>query len=729
MKKTSCIPFVVLMLMVCSAFVSCSKDDTREAEDESSIASLGALDYTIDGYYDGVLYYQITSNSENTAKIVKCSPSASAVMKIPSHVKINGKKYSITSVSSRAFDKCENISSLVIPNTVVSIGDHAFRDCRNLASVVFGKNVEYVGVFPFYGDGIDSESEGPYGSISRLEFADMESLCRIMCTTYINRDRHAKFYVQGEEVHDITIPNYVTSICAGAFWGCESFTSVSIGKNVTSIGAGAFKSSGLTSVVIEDGVASIGVGAFYGCYGLKAVTIKGNGVTSIERGAFMGCNNLTSLNIGSGVTSIGPMAFDGCNGLTSIMVDKNNPVYDSRENCNAIIETNSNTLVMGCKKTIIPGSIISIGAYAFQNCRDLTSLVIPNSVTSIGNRAFSGCSGLTSLNIPHNVVSIDAYAFENCRGLTSIKIEDSKNVLAFGREAFYKCPLTNLYLGRDISGIVFSTLSSLTISTSVTSIGDYAFQNCRKLTSLEIPNSVVSIGKDAFDGCNGLISLKIQDGIDDLEFNSSPIVGRSGFPSLETLYLGRNIKNNISQISPFEECTKLSLLTISKYVTSIAYSLFRGCSGLTSVTIPNSVINIERYAFQDCSGLSSVTIPNSVTTIGNGAFLGCHSLTSVTIPNSVTTIGVGAFAYSGLTSLVIPKSVTSIGALIAPWCNKLEWIKVEALNPPMVMKGDNSDDYSPCGFVTCPIYVPQNSVNAYKTAYSWKNDADRIQGF
>ncbi len=724
MQKTSCISFVVLMLMVCSAFVSCSKDDTGEAEDESSIASLGALDYTIDGYFDGVLYYQITSNSENTATIVKCSPSASAVMKIPSYVKINGKKYSITSVSSRAFDKCENISSLVIPNTVVEICDHAFSYCRNLASVVFGKNVEYVGVSVFY-----------ECSISRLEFVDMESLCKIMCTNYIEHSGDAKFYVQREEVHDITINNNVTSICKRAFQNCSGLTSVFIGKNVKSIGEGAFQNcSGLTSVVIEDGVASIGAGAFSGCDGLNAVTIKGNGATSIESGAFSGCNNLTSLNIGSGVTSIGPEAFMGFgskrNGLTSIMVDKNNPVYDSRENCNAIIETNSNTLVMGCEKTIIPGSIISIGAWAFLNCRDLTSLVIPNSVTSIGNTAFYQCSGLTSLVIPNSVTSIGNGAFNGCSGLTSIKIEDSKDVLAFGKEAFNQCPLTNLYLGRDISGIVFSTLSSLTISTSVTSIGDYAFQNCRNLTSLVIPNSVLSIGKDAFDGCNGLVSLIIQNGVDDLELNSSSLVERSRFPSLETLYLGRNIKNNISYTSPFEGCTKLSSLTISKYVTSIAYNLFYGCSGLSSVTIPNSVTTIEGDAFEGCSGLSSVTIPNSVTTIRFCAFRGCSGLSSVTIPNSVTTIGEGAFAKcSGLTSLVIPKSVTSIGTNIAAGCNKLEWIKVEALNPPMVMKGDWSDDCSPCSSVTCPIYVPQNSVNAYKTAYSWKNDADRIQGF
>ncbi len=151
------------------------------------------------------------------------------------------------------------------------------------------------------------------------------------------------------------------------------------------------------------------------------ITIIG-GVTSIGKEAFFGCSGLTSLVIPEGVTSIGDWAFRGCSGLTSISVDVNNPKYDSRNNCNAIIETETNILIAGCKNTIIPDSVTSIGEGAFRDCSGLTSLVIPEGVKSIGRCAFEGCSGLTSLVIPESVTSIGNYAFYGCSGLKEIRI-------------------------------------------------------------------------------------------------------------------------------------------------------------------------------------------------------------------------------------------------------------------------------------------------------------------
>ena len=265
------------------------------------------------------------------------------------------------------------------------------------------------------------------------------------------------------DLSSITIPNSVTSIGNEAFDGCRSLTSISIPNSVTNIGNYAFWGcSGLTSISIPNSVTSIGISAFSDCSGLTSISIP-NSVTSIGFSAFEGCNSLTSISIPNSVTSIGNGAFRGCSGLTSIKVESGNTVYDSRNNCNAIIKMYNDELIAGCKNTVIPNSVTSIGSYAFEGCSGLTSISIPNSVTSIRSSAFSNCSGLTSISIPNSVTSIGNYAFYYCSGLTSISIPNS-----------------------------------------VTSIGNDAFSGCSGLTSISIPNSVTIIGSNAFYYCRGL---------------------------------------------------------------------------------------------------------------------------------------------------------------------------------------------------------------------------------
>ena len=283
----------------------------------------------------------------------------------------------------------------------------------------------------------------------------------------------------------------VTSIGAGAFSGCRGLTSVTIPNSVTSIGVGAFSGChGLTSVTIPNSVTSIGNYAFYDCRGLTSITIP-NSVTSIGKEAFYSCRGLTSITIPNSVTSIGESAFYDCSGLTSIKVEAGNTIYDSRNNCNAIIETATNTLIAGCQNTVIPNGVTSLGEGAFGGCSSLTSINIPNSVTRIGSSAFSGCRGLTSITIGNSVTSIGNNAFAGCSGLTSVTIPNS--VTSIGDAAFGRC----------------SSLTSVNIPDGVTSIGSWTFSGCSSLTSVIIPNSVTSIGVSAFSGCSSLTSVNI----------------------------------------------------------------------------------------------------------------------------------------------------------------------------------------------------------------------------
>ena len=310
------------------------------------------------------------------------------------------------------------------------------------------------------------------------------------------------------------------------------------------------------SVKISHSVTSIGYQAFYGCSGLTSITIPSS-VTSIEYWAFSE-SGLTSIIIPSSVTSIGTSPFSNCSDLTHIEVESGNKNYDSRNSCNAIIETSFNTLVAGCKNTTIPSSVTSIGNQAFYGCSGMTSITIPNSVTSIGNSAFLGCSGLTSITIPSSVTSIDIQAFSGCSGLTSITIPSS--VTSIGSSAFSGC----------------SGLTSITIPSSVTSIGSSAFSGCSGLTSITIPSSMTCIGDCVFQNCSGLTSITI--------------------PSSVT---------SIGDCA-FQHCSGLTSITIPSSVTSIGDYTFSYCHSLTTLMIPSSVTSIGSSTFYGCYQLQTV---------------------------------------------------------------------------------------------------------------------------
>lgn len=583
---------------------------------------------------DGIkLYYSFINNSTELM-VTSGDTKASGNVVIPEEIIYDGITYKVTCIGKSAFLNwdieevtipnsvitiedyafygCE-ISNVTIPNSVTSIGESAFENAYSLRIVTIGSGVTSIGRHAFFRNGgwpptleiVVSLAEEPIEIIGKsneddspFNEATFENAILYVPAGTTNKYEATKGWQDFDHVKegDGRAINYelyngglmvVKGIYSGDVVIPEEATYMGQKLKVIAIGEEAFsRCGGLTSVTLPNTLTSIGEFAFEGCSGLTSIIFP-NSLTTIEHGAFWGCTGLTSISIPGSVTAIGGgdrNPFLKCN-LTSIKVEEGNTVYDSRYNCNAIIETKSNTLVTGCRNTVIPNDVTTIGYGSFI-CPDLTSITIPNSVISIETEAFSQ-TNLTSVVIPNSVTSIGNYAFSWCDNLTSITI--GSGVTSIGWTAFFNPFSTNL---KTVVSLIQEPFEI-----DQESVQPTFSENILQDATLYVP--VGSIDKyKATKGWKEFVNIVEINPISDFTNNEATYVVEEGNTVSVSV---------IDQIDGHYEIPEIvNNNGVDYFVTAIADHAFENQTGLTAITIPATIASIGERAFAGCVNLNNI---------------------------------------------------------------------------------------------------------------------------
>ncbi len=574
---------------------------------------------------------------------------------------------------------------------------------------------------------IPSKYDGlyPISTIDYSAFSGCSAAEEIIIPNSIKELYHA-FY-GCNSLKNITIPSSVSLMSTSCFEYCTSLETVEICNGLTIIGNRAFANCpALSSISIPDSVNTIGNAAFTGCTSLEEIVLPSN-LSTLGSDVFNSCTALSSIIIPDGVELINERLLRGCSSLKNVTLSKNiKTIYQNAFADCPLIESLD-----------LPSTLETIDCYAFKNCASLTSLVFPNSLSTNGYGSLLGCSSLTSLTMPFVGYS-----------------QSSNNYLGYLFEIDHKTD------SNSVKTKVPSTLSAIILSNKCTEIGDYAFFACSSITSISIPSSVTSIGTYAMSGCSitsivipssvtsiGEYALRCN-GLRTLELPTCSsirnIYDASGYYEIpfENITIcdgASSIPNNM-----FSGCKNLISVTIPETVTSIGEGAFSGCSSLTSITIPETVTSIGEGAFSGCSSLKSVVMPSSITRITNYMLSGCSSLEEIVIPSSVKTIGSYAFNYcSSLKTINIPSVVTNIGYAAFRYCTSLKSIDlpdniqnigenafegcslIETINIPSSVSYISSNLFKDCSSLKA-IIVPETISYISKGAFSGCSSLEKI---
>ena len=641
----------------------------------------------------------------------------------------------VTKIDVNAFNGCQKMAAIRIPDTITEIDDSAFYNCKALAEFYMPSSVQKVGRWGFaYCTGL-----------KKVTISDLAAWCAIALTgNYSNPLYWSKhLYLNGDEIIDLVIPDGVETIENYVFWGGNFFKSVAIPSTVKTIKAYSFAQ----------------------------------------------CYSLTSIAIPSSVTSIHVNPFMSCRNLTSIVVESDNKYYDSRNNCNAIIRKSDNLLITGCQTTKIPSAVTTLNTNAFNGQTAFTTFDIPSSITKIGINAFENCSNLTSVSIPAHVTTIGTGVFLYCTKLTKVTChikepfaidssvftdntknegtlyvpagtkakyeatagwKEFKNIVEADlsqlnviatidtNEPFIKVARREGWIGSSDTQMTQSqaeavttigtafrgnmeivTLNELEYFINVTKIDVNAFNGCQKMTAIRIPDTITEIGDSAFYYCKALTEFYMPSSVQKVGVRAFAYCTGLKKVTISDLAAWSAIAFTGNLSTPLHYAKHLYLngeevidLVVPDGVTTINSYAFWGGSSIKTVSIPATVKSIKIYSFARCSSLKSIIIPSTVTSISTNPFIGCSGLTSIVIegdnkyydsrnncnaiirksdnllitgcqttkiPSAVTTLNTNAFnGQTAFTTFDIPSSITKIGINAFENCSNLTSVSIPA---------------------------------------------------
>ena len=485
----------------------------------------------------------------------------------------------VTEIRDSAFNYCQKITSIHIPEGITKIGNDAFKGTTLVEEIVLPNSVTSLGTGVFSSSGVVS----------------------------------------------VTLGNQITAIPNYTFKHAQKLETVVMPNTILSIGQSAFDYClALQSITLPNSVKEIQYSAFSSCSKLESITLSEN-LETIRKSAFASCGKLTSITIPSKVQTIEQGVFSYCSSLTEVVVDNQNQHFTSTDG--VLFTKDMSTLIYyPIGKTsasyVVPTGVTQIADTAFYMCKQLTSVTLPSGLLSVGKYAFYNCSNIATLEIPSSVTFIDDFAFNYCSAMTSDV--NLPNVTSIGENAFYGD----------------KKITSLTLGENLETIAAKAFANCSSLTEISVPASVTSIGEGAFYGCSNLTEISVANGSTNYKSVEGVLFTFDGktlvqYPAKKdgTSYI---IPNGVETISTgaFSGTSNLQSITIPNGVKTIGSFAFEG-TYIQSIVLPETVTTIEQQAFARGYRLSSITLPASLTSVGFYAFDTCLELTTVNYTGTI----------------------------------------------------------------------------------------------